>query len=108
MNKYSAIFSHGVLSRKTANTYTHAWTVTRGGRILDKGFAGSAQLAAKAAAAAMPRQITSRDKFTCDRSYRECAKREGVTLENFYISRELDRVADIASRTIEIVEVKAL
>lgn len=103
MTKYTAQFADHVITRNSDREYTHAWVVTDNGIIIYKGFSGSADLAHKAAAATMPRAITDKSKFNCKRTHKLLATDKGLTLEAWYADREASRLADIASRNIEVV-----
>lgn len=45
---YQAVLSSGeVISRSSARTYSHAWVVKKSGKIFDKGFSSTKELAEK-------------------------------------------------------------
>ena len=108
MTRYTATFADHDLTRNSDREYTHAWIVTQNGRIIEKGFSGSAELANKAATATMPRAITEKSKFNCKRTHKLLAADNGLSLNAWYAERETSRKADIASRTIEVVAATAV
>lgn len=109
MTHYTAQFEGHTISRRTDRTYSHAWIVTVGGKIVDKGFSGSAELAHKAAAATHPKYISARDKSRAATRAYHCsiAKREGMTVEEWY-ALDTKRIASrIAERKVEVAPVTA-
>ena len=106
MTKYTATFADHALSRKSDREYSHAWIVTVGGKIVDKGFSGNEELAHKAAAATAPRHISDKDKSNASRTHRLLAKDKGVSLERWYADRKDEIDAKIKARAIEVAAVE--
>tara|TARA_X000001316_G_C920983_1_gene35242 strand:- start:605 stop:931 length:327 start_codon:yes stop_codon:yes gene_type:complete len=106
MNRYTATFTDHTITRRSDREYSHAWIVTINGKIVYKGFSGSAELARKAAAATAPRHISDRDKRISRRTHKLLAKDKGVSVERWYADRKAETDATIAARTIEIVAVE--
>ena len=107
MTKYTAQFEGHTISRRSDRTYSHAWIVTVGGKIVNKGFSGSAELAHKAAAAAQPKDISAREKARCHAYYRKIAKSEGMTVEQWYALVTKRIASMIAERKVEVAPVTA-
>ena len=107
MTKYTAQFEGHAISRNSDRTYSHAWIVTVDGKIVDKGFSGSAELAHKAAAATHPKDISAKDKARLRAYHRKIAKSEGMTVEQWYASVTERTASRIAERKVQVAPVTA-
>ena len=107
MTKYTAQFEGHTISRNSDRTYSHAWIVTVDGKIVDKGFSGSAELAHKAAAATNPKDISAKEKARCRAYHIRFAKSEGMTVEQWYASITERTASRIAERKVQVAPVTA-
>ena len=109
MTHYTAQFEGHTVSRKSDRTYSHAWIVTVGDKIVDKGFSGSAELAYKAAAATHPRDFSSKEKRNAalHACHKKIAKDEGMTVEQWYAAITERTASRIAARKVQIAPVTA-
>ena len=109
MTHYTAQFDGHTINRNSDRTYSHAWIVTVDGKIVDKGFSGSAELAHKAAAATHPKDISARDKARAatHAHHRKIAKSEGMTVEQWYALVAKHTASRIAERKVQVAPVTA-
>ena len=107
MTHYTAQFEGHTISRRSDRTYSHAWIVTVGDKIVDKGFSGSAELAHKSAAAAQPKDISAREKSRCRAYHIRFAKSKGMTVEEWYASVTKSIASMIAERKVQVAPVTA-
>jgi len=110
MTKYIAAFYDHIITRNSARTYTHAWIVTNiaTGRVFESGFAGSADKAAVAANASLPRDISPRDKKNAAiaRGHIRTAREDGYTDVYAFYAFITKRTADLrAELKTEVVAV---
>ena len=109
MTHYTAAFEGHTLSRNSDRTYSHAWIVTVGDKIVDSGFSGSADLAHKAAAATHPRDISAKDKSRAAlcAQHRKIAKDAGMAVDQWYAFITERTATAIAARKIQVASVAA-
>ena len=107
MTHYTAQFEGHTISRRSDRTYSHAWIVTVDGKIVDKGFSGSAELAHKAAAATHPKDISAKEKARCHAYHCKLAKSKGITVEQWYAFVTMSTASRIAERKVQIAPVTA-
>jgi hypothetical protein len=107
--RYVAVFRNHRIERNSHREYKFAWIVTKGeGRksILYKGFSSTKALAHKAAQATMPKAITVKDRRLLKSTHIYLAKRDGLSLADWYVAHESWRVQEIESRRVEVAEVE--
>jgi len=107
MTHYTAQFEGHTISRRSDRTYSHAWIVTVGDKIVDKGFSGSAELAHKAAAATHPKDISAKEKARCRAYHIRFAKSEGMTVDEWYALVTKQTASRIAKRKVQVAPVTA-
>jgi hypothetical protein len=79
MTKYAATFADHIVTRNSDREYSHAWLVTEDGRIYDRGFSKSKDLAEKAARAPISRLGMGAKARRMPFSYKNAAKQAGFS-----------------------------